>query len=159
MAAYEWKAASRIKADAQAAGRLFEELAQTESGLTAETLLEANKPESAPLHDDYEWDDQQAAHEWRLQQSRHFIGSLLIVSEETDESRQEPVRAFQIADERPKYESILQIMQNPQKRYSLLDAALTELDAFRKKYEQLKELRGVFEAADEVSRKAEEETK
>ena len=48
MAAYKWKSGARIKGDAQASGELFEKLAATEEGLTAETLLQANKPNSAP---------------------------------------------------------------------------------------------------------------
>ena len=75
---YDWKAGSRIKADPQRSGEMFELLAKTEDGLTAETLLEANRPKGTPLHDDYEWDDDVAAESWRLHQSRHFLNSLTV---------------------------------------------------------------------------------
>ena len=55
---YKWKSGARIKGDAQASGELFEQLANTPDGLTARTLLDANIPESAPLHSDYEWNDE-----------------------------------------------------------------------------------------------------
>ena len=35
---YEWKSGTRIKANAQESGELFEKLSATEEGLTAETL-------------------------------------------------------------------------------------------------------------------------
>ena len=63
---YQWKSGSRIKGNAQESGELFEQLSKTEEGLTARTLLEANRPESAPLHNDYEWNNDIAAEEWRL---------------------------------------------------------------------------------------------
>ena len=96
MSAYTWKSGSRIKADAQKAGELMQKLSQTEEGLTAETLLNANKPEDAPLHNDYEWNDETAANEWRLHQSRHFINSVILcdVVSEDGEGSAEPVRAL-----------------------------------------------------------------
>ena len=160
MAAYQWKAGSRIRADAQASAEQFEQLASTPQGLTAQTLLDASRPESAPLHDENEWCDEKAANEWRLHQSRHFINSLVLIREVSNESAPVASRAFCIANEASKYEPILKIMQDTQKRASLLSAALHELKAFKQKYRQLSELRTVFEAAEEIEKQeSKEETK
>lgn len=147
---YDWKTGARIKGDAQASGELFEKLSHTEEGLTAETLLNANKPKSAPLHDDYEWDNEIAGEKWRLHQSNHFLNSLTIclVSAETNESVQ--TRAVHITTEPHKYEPITEIVQVQSKYECLLSNALSELQAFQRKYNTLKELTPVFQAITEV---------
>ena len=145
---YEWKSGTRIKANAQKCGELFEKLSKTEEGLTAKTLLEANKPKNAPLHAEYEWDNKKAAEEWRLHQSRHFINSLSIVT--TVKEKETPVRAFFITTEANKYEPITAIVQEENKYNSLLSTALSELKAFERKYNTLTELTPVLQAISEV---------
>lgn len=149
---YQWKSGSRIKGNAQKSGELFEQLAATEEGLTAETLLTANIPENAPLHGDYEWEDSAAAHQWRLHQSRNFINSLVtVVQEDTEEEEKPaPVRAFFITTEESKYEPIGAIVKEQTKYDRLLDTAFRELQAFRRKYESLKELKAVFDAINQA---------
>lgn len=151
---YKWKSGARIKGDAQKSGELFEQLANTPDGLTARTLLDANIPESAPLHSDYEWNDEIAAEKWRLQQSNQFINSITVVMFEEKES--EPVeqpRAFHITTEVHKYEPLTAIIQEPTKYKALLHNALAELSAFERKYKMLKELKLVFKAIEEVTNK------
>lgn len=57
---YEWKEAAQIKADAQKAGEMLEILEKT-VGITPKNLVEANRDESAPLHNEFEWNDTKAA--------------------------------------------------------------------------------------------------
>lgn len=151
MSAYTWKSGSRIKADAQKAGELMEQLSQTEDGLTAETLLNANKPEEAPLHNCYEWDDSKAAVEWRLHQSRHFINSIVTVQvQEGQEEQPETMRAFFVTTEKSKYEPLHAIVKEKSKYEAMLDTALSELIAFKRKYAQIKALQPIFEAIDKT---------
>lgn len=149
---YQWKSGSRVKADAQASGELMERLSASEEGLTAESLLNANKPKNAPLHDCYEWDNKKAAHNWRLHQSRNFINSIAIVTETEQETDEEPeqARAFFIADQPHEYEPIHAIIQQQTKYEKLLETAKSELRAFMRKYRILKELQPVFAAIEEV---------
>lgn len=146
---YEWKSGSRIKGNAQESGELFKQLSETKDGLTAETLLEANKPETAPLHNDYEWNDEKAAHDWRLHQSRHFINSIAINIAEEGET-EIVVRAFHITTEESKYEPITAIIKEESKYNKLLQTALAELEAFKRKYSTLIELATVFEEIGKV---------
>lgn len=149
---YQWKSGSRIKGNAQESGELFERLSETKEGLTARTLLEANRPESAPLHNDYEWNNDIAAEEWRLHQSRHFLNSIVILAPTTAENEQlEPVRAFHITTEESKYEPITAIVQNPTKYEALLNSAISELKAFERKYNTIKELKPVMQAIMEIT--------
>lgn len=149
MSAYQWKSGSRIKADAQKSGELFERLSNTEEGLTARTLLDANRPKNAPLHNEYEWNDETAADNWRLHQSRHFINSIAVIAT-TSENVETTVRAFHITTEESKYEPITAIIKEPDKYAALLSSAKAELTAFRNKYNTLKELTPIFKAITEV---------
>lgn len=150
MSAYQWKSGSRIKADAQKSGELFEQLSNTAEGLTARTLLDANKPETAPLHNEYEWNDETAADNWRLHQSRHFINSIAII-ETTSEDVETPVRAFHITTSESKYEPITAIIKEPDKYAALLKSAKAELMSFKNKYNTLRELTPVLKAIEEVT--------
>lgn len=143
---YQWKKASYIKADANIAGAMCEQLEQT-VGLTAKNLLDANRPENAPLHNEFEWDDSIAAEQFRESQARHIINCLCVATEEED---QEPVRAF-FTISRPVYESLNVILSSEEKHNDLLRLALKELNAFRAKYNNLKQLEPVFEAIEKVS--------
>lgn len=144
---YQWKKASYIKADANVAGQMCEQLEQT-VGLTAKSLLDANRPKEAPLHGEFEWDDSKAAEQYREQQARHIINCLCVKPERSD---QEPVRAF-FTISQPSYENISVILQSAEKHSSLLDLALKELNAFKVKYNTLTQLEPVFEAIDKCTR-------
>ena len=143
---YKWKNFS-YKTSANVAGEVCEELDRT-VGLTPENLVEVSRPEGAPLHDEFEWDDAIAAEEFRRTQARHIICNLSIV---IDEQKSEPIRAFfslqnGFRKNNGTYEGTITIMGDQEKRAKLLDNAKRELEAFQKKYEMLTELSGVFEA-------------
>lgn len=142
---YQWKAGAQIKADAQTAGAMCMELA-SEGRLTAKNLLDANRPEDAPLHNAFEWNDGVAAEAWREQQARHMINCLTIRHETV-----EPTRAFfKIERTESTYQSISTILSSENSTEKLLNTALKELEAFKRKYITLQQLCGVFRAIDEV---------
>lgn len=139
---YEWKKASYIKTNANVAGQMCEQLENT-VGLSAQTLLDANRDADAPMHNEFEWDDEKAAEGYRLSQARHIINCLCIKAEASP--TKEPLRAFfKIERKDSEYESLGVILQSEDKYNNLLRAALTELKAFEKKYRQLSELAAVF---------------
>lgn len=150
---YQWKSGSCIKANPQAAGEQMEMLAESEEGLTAESLLEANKPKNAPLHNEYEWSNAKAALAWRLQQSRHLMNSIVTVQveESQTEEQTEPtiVRAFFPTGQKL-YEPLHVIVKEQSKYEKLLETAYRELRSFKKKYETLKELHPVFDAMEGI---------
>ena len=144
---YQWKPASRIKANAQKAGEQFEELERT-VGLTAKTLLEANRSEDAPLHDEFEWNDTVAAEAYRENQAQYLIRMLCIAP---DGKQKEPVRAYFVTEKEKVYDGLNVIMSDANKKSALLDIALRELIAFKKKYSMLSELADVFSAIDKIA--------
>lgn len=147
MAAYQWKSGSYIKGSAQDAGEMCEELAR-QGRLTAREFLDRNRPEDAPLHGAFEWDDAKAAEEFRLGQARHIIACLVIKPETKTEPQ---VRCFyNIERDSPQYHSISAILEDTDSTELLLKSALGELAAFQRKYAVLKKLAPVFGAIEQV---------
>ncbi len=144
---YQWKAASRIKADAERAAAQFAALDQT-VGLTQQTVLDANRPADAPLHSEFEWDDTAAAEQYRLHQAGHLIRSLIIVPDSAPVSAEtaEPVRVRAYCPIQGKFEQTVSIVQAPDKYALLLCQARSELAAYLNKYSTLKELQPIRDA-------------
>ena len=145
---YKWKT-FYCKTSAAVAGAVCEELDRT-VGLTPENLVNASRPEDAPLHQEFEWNDELAAEEYRKTQARLLISNLSIVIEE---QKQEPVRAFFSLQHGFKknsgmYESTITILGDEEKRARLLEKAKKEMLAFKNKYEMLTELAEVFASID-----------
>lgn len=132
------------KVSAEVAGTVCEELEKV-GKLTAEELVNVSRPEDAPLHSEFEWDDAIAGENWRKQQARCLINSLVVIAPETN---QEVRKFFNIVSSDRKYESLETVMQSVDKRDALLRDAMRELSAFRKKYAHLSELAKVFDAID-----------
>lgn len=149
MSAYAWKTASYIKANADVAGKMCEEL-EKDGGLTPERLLEANKEESAPLHNEFEWKDTIAAHKYRIEQARHIIQCLITIPEGQSEEAK-PVRAFVVTGQIAKYEHINAVLKSEDKYELMLEQALRELKSFQQKYSTLKELTPLFETINAIS--------
>lgn len=148
---YQWKTASRIRADANEAGAMCEKLEKT-VGLTPKTLLDANRDVDAPLHNEFEWDDAIAAESYRLSQAGHIIRCLCVASEAKEE--ESPiVRAFFKTESADAFESLEVIIKDENKHAELLRNAQKELDTYLKKYEALKELNPIRETFKRVFKK------
>lgn len=147
---YKWKLDGLYKTDPNIAGQVMHDI-ERRTGLTADTLLEASRPKTAPLHGEFEWNDTEAAERYRRSQARALINSICIVEEGTDDA--EPIRAFFVTDNTGKartYTSLQVIRESAEKSNALLDNALRELNYFRNKYERLQEVAPVIEAIDAV---------
>lgn len=133
MSAFKWREGSRIKADPNKAGELFDNLAN-EDRLNAETVVEVSKPDEALLHNEFEWDDQKAAISFREHQARNIINSLQIV-EVTEQAEQPPIRCFfKIDDNSSNYTPIKTIVQSADSMEVLRKKAAAELKSFQMKY-------------------------
>lgn len=144
---YKWKI-NLHSTDAQTAGEVCKQLEET-VGLTAKNLLDASRPEDAPLHREFEWNDDKAAELYRESQARFIIRNL-VVADYSEKSGCEPIRAYFKVSESKHYKSIETIVKIEDKRRILLQTAIKELQAFRKKYDALSELDGVFKAIEDI---------
>lgn len=129
---YTWKSGSRIKADPVKAAQVMNALAGANE-LNATNLVRVSEPEEAPLHGEFEWDDERAAGNWREHQARHLINCLVQIDETAE--RTEPVRVyFQVEETSSNYEQLDVIVQSEDKAKKLLKQALQELIAYKRKY-------------------------
>lgn len=87
---YSFRPSARVKnVDAQTVGEELERLNDAHGELTAALVVEAARPEDAPLHPAFEWDDHNAAELYRQHQARGMIRSIQIIKE--PQSNPEPV--------------------------------------------------------------------
>ena len=144
---YQWKSNTPYtpKVDAQTAGEICEKLS-SENRLNASELVNISRPDDAPLHKAFEWDDTIAGEEWRRHQARNLINALFISE---PEAQHEPVRGFfKLERKAETYETLDTILRKPDKYEALLATARSELAAFSRKYRALSELEPVFQAID-----------
>ena len=146
--AVSWVKGSVFKADPNVAKNVMDQLS-AEGRLSPMELVEASRPEDAPLHGEFEWNDTIAAQKWREQTGRVMIASIVVTQDAEEEKK--PVRAF-FNIERGTHEYIPTevIFSDEAKRERLLDIAKRELVSFKSKYQSLTELAGVMNAIDEV---------
>ena len=151
-----WKDGFRANVSAQVAYDTIHYLYQ-QGKKTAKDLVDASRPDDAPLHSMFEWNDSVAAEKYREEQGRSIIRHIVEVPETEEEKGTVPiVRAFfQIDSESSDYEPTYVIMSDEEKRKRLLQVAKSELQQFKVKYASLKELAVVFEAIDQVTKQEE----
>lgn len=151
---YEFRVGSHISGvDPNVAGEITSKLAD-ENRLTAGNLVDISRPQDAPLHDYFEWDDAIAGEEWRKSQARHLINCIVYREEKSEEEKTEPVRAYYTIAE-GKYEPTQVIIRDDDKRRALKEMALKELVSFKRKYKNILKQCGIEEAVDEIQMKIE----
>ena len=121
--------------------------------LRAVDVVEEARHPASPLHDRFNWDDTEAAHQWRLQQARQLI-RVKVEYLPYQEPRYE-VRAFvSLMPDRQVpacgYRVMAEVLSEPARRQQLLGDALAELNRWRVKYFQLTELDSVFRAMERI---------
>ena len=148
---YQWKPGTRVKVQAQVAGNVCEKL-EREGRLTAADLVNESRPADAPLHNEFNWNDAEAAELFRQSQARTII-SLLVVIEE-DESK-EPTRAFFcVSEASPKYDSVEVVVENEDKLASLKAMVVKELQAIQRRYKMVAGLEGLAAVIEAVQESA-----
>lgn len=123
------------KADAKVLGEAFERL-KSSGPLTADRVLrDATNPRST-LHKFFMWDDQKAAHQYRLSQARQLIRSIEIVLEDA-KGKQVPMRAFynvKDADGQRGYEPMSFVFSTPDLADQVIAEAFAQLESWKAKY-------------------------
>ncbi len=108
-------------------------------------VVETAKDPDNILHDQFTWDDKEAAHQHRLQQARQLIR----ICVETVPSISAPVRAY--LNPAPKkgdegYRTYNDVMSSDVMRAQMLTQAKNDMKLFEAKYRQLEELADVIQA-------------
>lgn len=119
-------------------------------------VVEAARDEESPLHDWFQWDDDEAAHQYRLLQARNLLRVYVNVEPSKDS---EPVRAFvSLTSDRAKegggYRALAEVMGDDAMREQLLRDAFVQFRNMQKRYQHLKQLSKVWDAVAEAEAEA-----
>lgn len=139
---------------AQIAGEEIDRIQQRDGVVTKETLLDESRPEEAPLHPAFEWDDTKAAEKYRLTQAKSIINDIVVEVIRTGEDEPKKVPAFvnvvKGLQNNAQYLSVDVAMSDEDHRKAVLENAKSEFNAFKRKYSNLTELAGVFAEIDKL---------
>lgn len=118
--------------------------------LSPHHVVDAARDEESPLHASFEWDDSEAAQQWRLQQARNLI-RVVVSYEPVGDGKEIPVRVFvSLTPDRAKggagYRLTSAVMADEDQRRQLLLDARSEMKRFIAKYKALEELGKVLDA-------------
>lgn len=152
MTTYRWGHGYHIAIDPQAAGERMEALRAKHGALTPEVVLaDATSPRS-PLHGHFEWNDTEAAKQYRLQQAYELLRACVIV--DTVEERP-PVRALVAVmnpetygeTRRREYHRIEDVLTNPVYRAQHIQHLLDTIEQWSEqaaRFEELAAMRDVI---------------
>jgi hypothetical protein len=151
---YRFKPWARLSGDPQQVGEEIERIRQDAGGtVSSRAVVEAARPDDAPLHRYFEWQDGDAAEKYREIQAAHLLRSIVVVETPGVEVTA-PVRAFvsireakadveeDVGGEAGSYTAIADAIRVVKYREQMMKDALRDLDAYRMKYQLLSDLTG-----------------
>jgi hypothetical protein len=107
--------------------------------LTPEAVVEEARDPAHPLHTRFEWDDQKAAHSYRLIQAERLIRKVKLYREPDDPRDPTDVRAWVTVRDGTGYHPFEKIAQDPVKSEILLRDAEREWRMLHDRYGHLRE--------------------
>jgi hypothetical protein len=152
---YRLKAGARLPVPAQAVGEELEAIRERNGGfIRAEQVLESANSDASPIHPCFQWDDAKAAHAHRLETAAYMLRSVVAVIEKGPDQPGVEVRAFVLVERDghsdSEFTSVGVAMGNTDFRNQVLHRAKNELELWRRRYKDLKELSDVFSAIDDL---------
>lgn len=140
-----WKVAGLFRADAS---KVATEISSLGEAVKPKDLVRYARDESSELHKCFEWDDGIAGEKYRELQAQKVL-QLLVITPKVEEKEPVSYRIFvNTGDNSGKYKPLPLVVKRSDEYESLLKMAKRELQAFKKKYEMLKELEGIFNEID-----------
>lgn len=129
--------------------RELDRIARVNDGvLRQEDVVAFARDPSTALHSQFDWDDTEAAHQWRLQQAAQVIRMQVRVFEDDTA----PVRAFvSLTPDRATgggYRMMASVLSSEELSRQMMMDALAELSCVRRKYRTLMRLSGVWDQID-----------
>lgn len=132
---------------ADVAGAELQRLYERDGGIRPSAVVEESRPDTAPLHTAFEWDDETAAEQYRLEQARQLVRAVVLMPEPEQGEVLPSIRAFvslhDPVSDRPQsrvYKPLMVVLQNPDESAELKSRALRDLLAFRQRYMALLEV-------------------
>lgn len=154
IAGYEFSDGARFQAgdhpEAPIVGAHLNLLRQKMKGeLTPQDVVADARNPNSPLHSFFEWNDGAAAEAYRLGQARGLIRAVVAVYVQDDKPAVRHRMFVHIPEpSAPHYREVGHAMSQARTRDLVLRQAWQELQAWRKRYRDLRELSELFEAID-----------
>lgn len=149
---YQWTSGAHCSVPAQTAGEEMERIRVRQNGrLEAADVVRESRDPAAPLHPEFEWDDDKAADAYRVEQAKYLIRHIA-VEMQTRQGDDTPVRAFVsvVRDSDRSYTSTAHALSDVELRQQVLASAWRELESWRNRHAELTELAEVFATIDQA---------
>ena len=143
---YSWGDGWSPNMDANIVGGVVEKIEAEHGAVTKELLLEESRPEDAATHSLFEWDNDKAAEQYRLEQARHTISALRVVYV-TPEKEEIAVKAFINVSEltdKARYRNVEVALTEEDSREVYLKRIRNELEAFIRRNRNIEELGNIL---------------
>lgn len=112
--------------------------------ITPGDLVDASRPDDAPLHTCFTWDDAEAAEKCREDEARRIIRSYVIVREDERGREVEEIANISVAapfdEDGPSYKPARDAMEDPDLRARVIALARAQLHGWEARYGHLAEL-------------------
>lgn len=140
MIRYEWREPpltirSAATADPQRIGEALAALEDADGNLDIHVVPEAARDPASPMHNQFTWDDAEAARERRLDQARNLVRSIRIVATGNEPPR--PAYFSVRQNGTTAYRTLDAVEQSASLQMRIWESALRDLKAFQVRYQRL----------------------
>lgn len=145
MTQYQWRDAFKAfyNVDAMAVGPVLEAIREEKGKLTARDVVDEARSKKSPLHKAFEWDNEVAAEQFRLEQARSMIRSIQIVTVKNEKQEGRPI--FFHVPQNPVKDSYYQsgeiLVESVEEWRRALAAAQTQLAGCAKLLREIEQLK------------------
>lgn len=116
--------------------KIYDEIVAIGEDIKPDQILEKARDKKTELYKCFEWDDKKAAKRWRLEQAKNIIRSIVIVPDNTENTKIEyTIRAFENIghDENQRYMKTYDIMKDAELFSQLLENIYYEIEKWENK--------------------------
>lgn len=148
---YSWSGGRSFAVSAATVGAIIENIQATKGVCRPQSLVDAARPATSPIHSMFEWDNSKAAESYRTEQARGVLQALKVVIRKP---QLRPVARPAFVSVKPAttksrgYVTVRSAMSAQDTRDQLLAEALRHLESIRRRFEMLDELAEVWKAID-----------
>ena len=121
---YKWRAGHAFAVDATTIAGELAAINAEQGRVKPQDFVDRERPDDAPGHAIFEWDDSVAGEQWRLQQARTIIRALHVTRSDDDAGGSVYVNVKPVGEDRS-YQSVTNVLQRP----DLLASAIQILTA------------------------------
>lgn len=146
---YRYKINGLFSVPAQVAGEELHRIYQERGELQAADIVDESRPESAPLHPCFEWDDFKAAELYRQKQARNLV-ECIVTEAETTKNECVEVRAYLHTS--GSYHPVESVVKSVDMHKELVKSAVRDLETFQRRLDVFMTLKPVAELCQAVDK-------